>query len=120
MTTTAERARLDQIAERLAGLHREIAARPAAEAEVRIADTAAQLAEVPGLPRFPFESLIMFRMTDADRRLEADLIGEWNTIARAVRARRADRRQAKVNAREVAKVRAAACPTCFASHAGEC
>lgn len=29
-------------------------------------------------------------------------------------------RQARINAREIAKIRAAACTRCFATHAGEC
>jgi hypothetical protein len=115
-----EAARLEAIKVELDALYFELRHRPAGQIETRIAADAAQLIEVPGLPRFPFESLIALRMTDADRQREARLIGEWNTIASAARARRAERRQAKVNAREVAKVRAAACGTCFATHAGEC
>jgi hypothetical protein len=39
---------------------------------------------------------------------------------RASRQASADRRQARVNAREVAAVRSAACPRCFSTHRGEC
>lgn len=125
MTTPAERAKLDSIKERLEGLHREITARPTPKIADAIESDLRELVPLlPGQAR-QIEGLIaglglMTKMTEADKRLEADLIAEWNAIARAVRARRADRRQAKVNAREVAKVRAAACPECFVTHAGEC
>ena len=41
---------------------------------------------------------------------------EWNALVRQQR----EARQRRINAREVAAVRAAACPRCFATHAGEC
>jgi hypothetical protein len=117
---TSEVARLEAIKVELDALYFELRHRPAAEAEIRIAADAAQLIDVPGLPRFPFGALIAFRMTEADKQREARLIGEWNTIASAARQHRNDRRQAKVNAREVAAVRAAACPICLATHPGTC
>lgn len=119
MVTTAERATLDSIKERLAGLHREVAARPTPKIADAIEADMRELAPLLPDQARQIEGLIaglglMTKMTDADRRLEADLIGQWNAIARA------DRRQAKINAREVAKVRAAACTECFVTHAGEC
>lgn len=41
---------------------------------------------------------------------------EYNAVVAKIRAER----QARANAREVARVRASACPRCFATHAGEC
>lgn len=40
-------------------------------------------------------------------------VATWNAAIKA-------KRQARLNAVEVAKVRAAACPVCFATHPGEC
>ena len=48
------------------------------------------------------------------------LVKDHNDIVRAIRARRAEKLQARNNAAAVAKIRAQACPICFASHAGEC
>lgn len=48
---------------------------------------------------------------------------EWDEYVARLRRQRAakrDARQARVNAREVAQVRQAACPRCFSTHAGEC
>ncbi len=47
-------------------------------------------------------------------------VATWNAYVDAVKVERARGRQARVNAREVAKVRAAACPVCTGTHAGEC
>lgn len=44
----------------------------------------------------------------------------YNKAAREYNERARAARQAKINAREVAKVRAAACPRCTITHAGEC
>lgn len=44
----------------------------------------------------------------------------WNAEVARQQAEREARLQARKNAREVAAVRAAACPRCFATHAGEC
>lgn len=44
----------------------------------------------------------------------------WNTWVRATRNAKAKAAQVRRNASEVAKVRAQACPVCFASHPGEC
>lgn len=118
--TLQERARLDALKIELNALYYELRNRPATAVETKISDTAAELIDVPGLPRFPFEALIMFRMTDADKQRETRILSEWNEIARAVNERIKSRRQAKINAREISKIRAAACPVCFATHAGEC
>ena len=119
--------RLQEIKSELDALYAEIKARPAAEIEARIAEDMTALADGPSLWNgFQDEicslimGLSMFRMTDEDNRREAKLIAEWNQIVGAARQACNDRRQAKINAREVAAVKAAACPTCFATHAGEC
>ena len=41
---------------------------------------------------------------------------EYNAEVAKIRAAR----QARINAREITKIRNAACPSCFATHAGEC
>lgn len=41
---------------------------------------------------------------------------EWNAGVDKIRAER----QRRINAREVSKIRSAACPSCYATHAGEC
>lgn len=41
---------------------------------------------------------------------------EWNAGVMKMRAER----QARANAREVSKIRSSACPSCYATHAGEC
>lgn len=41
---------------------------------------------------------------------------EYNKIVHQINAER----QARINAAEVQKIRSAACPVCFATHAGEC
>lgn len=46
----------------------------------------------------------------------AAYVAEWN---RVVEARR-KAAQTRINAREVANVRNAACPRCYSTHAGEC
>lgn len=47
-------------------------------------------------------------------------VRKYNEAVDAYNARLAAAKQARRNARETAKVRAAACPSCFATHAGEC
>jgi Zn finger protein HypA/HybF involved in hydrogenase expression len=50
-----------------------------------------------------------------DRQVQA-----WNEACARYREAADARQQARKNAREVAAVRAAACPSCFATHAGDC
>lgn len=47
-------------------------------------------------------------------------VRKYNEAVAAYNAKLKDARQARVNARQVAKVRAAACPSCTMTHAGEC
>lgn len=47
-------------------------------------------------------------------------VHNWNTWVRATRQAKRVRAQAARNAAEVRTVRAQACPTCLASHPGEC
>lgn len=61
--------------------------------------------------------------TEAEQIAEARYAREVDDYNAAVRAHNAairDRAQAAANAREVAAVRKAACPNCFATHPGEC
>lgn len=57
-----------------------------------------------------------FVMPDDVRTAYERWAGEYNAVVARINAER----QARINAREVAKVRASACPSCFATHAGEC
>lgn len=87
--------------ERIQGYLREGVARPAANMLAGIEmPTHAERLEMPAQVRADY----------------AAYVAEWNRVA-AARKRAA---QAKVNARETAKVRAQACPRCYSTHAGEC
>jgi len=66
---------------------------------------------------------MLCRRTDAQLADEARYereVDEYNAAVRAYNAAVEAAKQARVNARGVAKVRASACPRCFATHAGEC
>jgi len=61
--------------------------------------------------------------TEAEQIAEARYnreVDEYNAAVATHNAAVRDAAQAQVNARDLAKVRAAACPRCFATHAGEC
>lgn len=50
----------------------------------------------------------------------AEAYESWRGEYNAVVAKINQRRQARINAREISAVRSAACPRCFSTHAGEC
>lgn len=52
----------------------------------------------------------------AVRRAYEEWAAEYNAIIHRARAAR----QARINHREIIKIRAQACPRCFTTHAGEC
>lgn len=61
--------------------------------------------------------------TEAEQIAEARYnreVDEYNAAVATHNTAVRDAAQAQVNARDLAKVRAAACPRCFATHAGEC
>jgi hypothetical protein len=118
--TPAEAVEIAALRIEIDSLYAGVKARPATEIETRIRDTASGLIDAGDFPRFPFEPLIYFRMTEAEKRREAALIVRWNVIITRAKIRNGERRQAKINAREVASIRAAACPVCFSTHTGEC
>lgn len=82
--------------------------------------------DTAGLPRSLAEMVVNIAAEQAgEERLEvpeqtrkdyAAYLAEWNRVANARNAEQ----QARRNRTEVAKVRAQACPRCFASHPGEC
>jgi len=115
---STETTRVGQIRAELNALYAEVASRPAVQAEKSILADLQELASFPGMPKFP--SLLGLRMTSDDFSREEKLIAEHNEIAGRIRAARDARQQARVNAAEVSRVRAAACPVCFSTHAGEC
>jgi hypothetical protein len=56
----------------------------------------------------------------ADRAAYTAQVLAYNARLAAAQAAKQVRQQARINAAEVAKVRSAACPVCFSTHAGEC
>jgi hypothetical protein len=81
-----------------------------------------------GVARFEVAALavrdaLLRPRTEAEQIAEARYdreVDEYNAAVRDYNAAIAAAAQARVNALQVAKVRAAACPRCFATHAGEC
>ncbi len=56
---------------------------------------------------------------DAEDRYRLE-VAKYNEAAAAYNERLAAERQARLNARETAKIRKSLCPTCFCAHPGEC
>lgn len=112
--TAAERQELDHVERQLSALWTRIPKRHVDESEERIDDILAALSDSPD------HYLKLKRVTDADAQLLAKLAARRDAIINAGRQRTRAERQAQKNAREVAKLRAAACPECHATHAGEC
>ena len=111
--TQEERARLAEIAAARKALLAAVAARPESklEREIKIVSRGIGIRPPGGLG---------LRMSKEELDQEELLVKDHNDIVRAIRARRAEKLQARNNAAAVAKIRAQACPICFASHAGEC
>jgi hypothetical protein len=113
MLETSERKRIKAIQRERDALYLAAAGRPAAAIE----DSISIVATLTGI-RAP--SALFFRMTADEIRRDEELVDEQNSIVAAVRRRQKEWAQTKVNAQEVADVRASACPDCFSTHKGEC
>lgn len=114
MFTNAERKRIAEIKRERKEMLARASARPAPPIEQDVALVSHMTGE-----KVPAWSVYL-RLTPAEVAAEDRLVAENNAIVAAARRRDREREAAELAEAEIARVRAAACPHCFATHAGEC